>query len=358
MSQIDTRAKQALTKASSPGTMSGMKSNDIESLFRKYRGAIAQAIPKHLTADRMIQFLTTMVSRSPELKKCTVESIIGASMQATMLGFRPITNLGECYFVPYKNRKTGKTEAQFIIGYKGYVSLARRSGQIKTIYGYAVYSNDTFEYELGLEPKLKHIPAVGDRGELIMSYAVAHFKDGGYAFEVCNKSHIAIAKKKSTAANSEYSPWKTNPESMWVKTAIRRLSKWLPLSIDEQTAILTDESTLRVDSFKNGEVDPNKIEFDEADIDMTPDEPEEEQGEEEAPAPEVKKPSKKKKKHTVKDMVDLACKVWECDAPQAVSSLNEKANRLYGLSTIDDMEPMQIQEAIDKLNNNDWIVPF
>ncbi|MED0762673.1 recombinase RecT, partial [Aneurinibacillus thermoaerophilus] len=78
--------------------------------------------------------------------------------------------IGHCYIIPYGR------EAQFIIGYKGMIDLARRSGQIEQIYAHAVYEADHFEYELGLHPKLVHKPATGRRGAIQYVYAVAHFK--------------------------------------------------------------------------------------------------------------------------------------------------------------------------------------
>ena len=90
-------------------------------------------------------------------------------MQAVQLGLEPGL-LGHCYILPYKR------EATFIIGYKGMIDLARRSGHIQSIYAHAVHENDEFEYELGLHPKLEHKPSHGDRGAFIGAYAVAHFK--------------------------------------------------------------------------------------------------------------------------------------------------------------------------------------
>ena len=152
----------------------------------------------------------------------------GAVMQAVQLGLEPGL-LGHCYILPYKR------EATFIIGYKGMIDLARRSGHIQSIYAHAVHENDEFEYELGLHPKLEHKPSHGDRGAFIGAYAVAHFKDGGYQMEFMPKSEIEKRRKRSASANSSYSPWSSDYEEMAKKTVVRYMFKYLPISIEVQT---------------------------------------------------------------------------------------------------------------------------
>lgn len=78
------------------------------------------------------------------------------------------------FIVPYKNNDTGQMEATFQLGYKGLIDLAHRSGELKSVQAHMVYANDEFEYQLGLEPALKHIPSMGDRGEKRCVYAVYH----------------------------------------------------------------------------------------------------------------------------------------------------------------------------------------
>jgi recombination protein RecT len=177
-------------------------------------------------------------------------------MQAAQLGLEPGL-IGHCYFVPFKNGKTGQSDVQFIIGYKGMIDLARRSGNIESIYAHAVYENDTFEYEYGLHPKLVHKPAMTNRGEFIGAYAVAHFKDGGYQFEFMPKEEIEKRRKRSRAANN--GPWVTDYEEMAKKTVIRHMWKYLPISIEIQQAVTQDE-TVR----KDITADPEPVEYIEA----------------------------------------------------------------------------------------------
>ena len=252
-----------LKKAQRPGTMLGLKATDGKSIIEAYKPLISQALPKHLTAERIVQVATTLISRTPELAECSVESLIGSVMQCSILGFEPIPALGQAYLVPFNNKKTGKREVQFIIGYKGLVDLARRSDKIQTLYAQCVYAKDSFEYEYGLEPKLVHKPASGDRGEFTFAYAVAKFTNGGFAFEVMSKSDINKIKAMSQASGSKFSPWNGDEivqDEMRKKTVIRRLSKLLPMSIEYHKEVATDEAVIRPEAIKSGEVDLNSIE--------------------------------------------------------------------------------------------------
>ena len=218
---------------------------------------IEKALPKHMDADRMARIALTTIRTNPKLLECSVPSLLGAVMQAAQLGLEPGL-IGHCYLVPFKNNKTGQSEVQFIIGYKGMIDLARRSGQIENIYAHAVYSNDEFDYELGLEPKLKHKPYMnGDRGEFIGVYAVAHFKGGGYQFEFMPKEEIEKRRKRSKAANA--GPWVTDYEEMAKKTVIRHMWKYLPISIEIQQQAAQDEVVR-----KDVTAEPEPVEYIEA----------------------------------------------------------------------------------------------
>ena len=196
--------------------------------MKKMAPRMAEVLPKHMDMNRMSRIALTTIRTNPKLLECAVPSLMGAVMQAVQLGLEPGL-LGHCYILPYKR------EATFVIGYKGMIDLARRSGHIQSIYAHAVHENDEFEYELGLHPKLEHKPSHGERGAFIGAYAVAHFKDGGYQMEFMPKSEIEKRRKRSASANSSYSPWSSDYEEMAKKTVVRYMFKYLPISIEVQT---------------------------------------------------------------------------------------------------------------------------
>lgn len=219
------------------------KPQTIDDYMKKMAPAMAQALPKHMDIDRLTRLAMTTIKTTPALKDADVGSLLGAVMQAAQLGLEPGL-MGHCYLLPFNNKNKGIKEVQFIIGYKGMIDLARRSGHIKSIYAHAVYSNDEFDYELGLESKLVHKPTMEpDKGEFIGAYAVAHFKDGGYQFEFMSKADIEKRKGRSKAANSKFSPWTSDYEEMAKKTVVRHMWKYLPISVEVQQQVAYDEGT-------------------------------------------------------------------------------------------------------------------
>lgn len=212
---------------------------------------IKAALPRHMTAERMARIATTELRKTPKLEQCTPMSFLGAVIQCAQLGLEPGNALGHAYILPYDKRKkisgewrTIATEAQLIIGYRGMIDLARRSGQILSLSAQAVYKGDEFECSFGLDPTLKHVPdfenpSRAQPGMLTFVYSVAKLKDGGTQFAVMSRAEIEAIRDRSQAAQN--GPWVTDYEAMALKTVIRRLFKYLPVSIEMQRAVALDE---------------------------------------------------------------------------------------------------------------------
>lgn len=207
-------------------------------LLEQMKGEIARCLPKHLTPERMARIAMTELRKTPKLQECDPMSFIAAIMQASQLGLEPGI-LGSCYLIPFNNNQTGKVECTFMPGYRGFLDLARRSGQIVSLVARAVYANDEFSYEFGLKEDLTHKPAMNDRGELVAVYAVAILKDGGHQFDVMSKKDVDMIKNQSKSKNN--GPWVTHYEEMAKKTVLRKLFKWLPCSVEMQKAVSLDE---------------------------------------------------------------------------------------------------------------------
>src|SRR5690625_134111 len=241
------KMKQQMAKTDNKGGAPTQKDKPktIEDYLKQLAPAMQEALPKHLDVDRLMRLTMTTIRTTPELRQADVGSLLGGVMQAAQLGLEPGL-LGQCYLLPFKNNRKGITEVQFIVGYKGMIDLARRSGHIESIYAHAVYENDDFEYELGLNPTLKHIPTMdADKGEYIGSYAVAHFKDGGYQMEFMPKAEIEKRRLSSPGGRSKYSPWNNYYEEMANKTVIRHMWKYLPISVELQHQVAHDEGVAR-----------------------------------------------------------------------------------------------------------------
>lgn len=208
-------------------------------LLKRMHTQIEKALPSVITPERFTRIALTAYSRNEKLQECTAESFLGSMMQAAQLGVEPNTPLGQAYLIPYRNK--GVMEVQFQLGYRGMIDLAYRSGEVQNIQAHEVYENDTFEYELGLEPKLRHIPALKDRGEVILYYAVFKLTNGGVGFEVMSKEDVeAFAKEKSKTYGT--GPWQSDFDAMAKKTLVKRLLKFAPLKSDFVRAVTADET--------------------------------------------------------------------------------------------------------------------
>ena len=215
-------------------------------LLDQKKGELAKMLPKTLSIDRLLKVAQIAATTTPALAKCDVPSLVGAIGQCAQMGLEPNTVLGHAYLVPFNTKRKDAqgherwvNSVQVIIGYKGLIDLARRSGQIVSIAAHEVCANDRFELVYGLDEKLNHTPALGDRGELIGFYAVAKLKDGGHSFEFMSL-HQVREIMKATQSKGGYGPWKDHFTEMGRKTVIRRLAKYLPLSIEFQTAVALD----------------------------------------------------------------------------------------------------------------------
>jgi recombination protein RecT len=206
-----------------------------------FKNQMAMALPKTLTADRLTRIVLTEFRKTPALLLCDEQTIFGAILQCAALGLEPGSALGHCYLLPYKN------VCQLIIGYRGMIDLARRSGQIVSLSAYVVHEADDFHYELGLHPDIRHVPSPSaDRGPVIYVYAVAVLKDGGVQFEVMSRAEVESVRSRSKAGKS--GPWVSDWDAMAKKTVIRRLFKYLPVSIEAVRATEIDERADRGES--------------------------------------------------------------------------------------------------------------
>lgn len=217
---------------------------NVKKFFESQKGTIASVLPQHVSADRMLKIALGAMRTTPKLMNCTVESLMGAIVQCAQLGLEPNTPLGHAYLIPFENKRVGKTEVQIVFGYKGLVDLARRSGQIVSIAAHEVCANDDFVYEYGLDEKLVHKPSLSRRGEVIAFYAVAKLVGGGYAFEVMSREQIELIRDASQnykfARDKSNTVWGQHFVEMGRKTVLRRLFKYLPVSIELATASALD----------------------------------------------------------------------------------------------------------------------
>lgn len=225
------------------GQMSAAKAEKktMQAYIKAMEPAIKKALPSVITPERFTRMVLSALSSTPKLAECSPQSFLAAMMTAAQLGVEPNTALGQAYLLPYRNH--GQMECQFQLGYKGLIDLAYRSGEVSVIQAHTVYENDVFEYELGMDPKLRHVPAKADRGEAVAYYAMFKTKDGGYGFEVMSVDDVQRhAQRYSKSYGSGSSPWRSNFDEMAKKAVLKRALKYAPLKSDFVRGVAQDET--------------------------------------------------------------------------------------------------------------------
>lgn len=221
----------------------------VKKFFEANRGTLEALLPKHFDSERMLKLALGALRTTPKLAAASLSSLLGSVVTCAQLGLEPNTPLGHAYLLPFDKREkqgnqwvTTETQVQVIIGYKGMLDLARRSGQIVSIAAHEVCEGDEFRFAYGLEEELVHRPAMKNRGAVIGFYAVAKLQGGGYSFEfmsVDEVNHIRDKAAEKNRAKKDGSgrpiitgPWADNYVEMGRKTVLRRLFKYLPISIE------------------------------------------------------------------------------------------------------------------------------
>ena len=215
-------------------------------------------------AQGFIASVISSVNSNDLLKNATNESIYTAALMAATLDLPVNQNLGFAYFIPFNNRKTNKQECQFQIGYKGFIQLAMRSGQFKTIAATPILEGQLISENplTGFEFDFKN------KGGQVIGYAAFFSLING--FEKTLYMSIEELKKHGTQYSQTFKKgfglWNDNFDAMASKTVLKLLlSKYAPLSIEMQKAQIADQSviknvdTMEIEYIDNKALSPSEI---------------------------------------------------------------------------------------------------
>ncbi len=209
---------------------------------------LSLALPKHMDAKRVARIMLTDVRKNPSLAACNAQSFFGAMISSAQAGLEIGEIFGQAYLVPFKNEKKKITECQLIIGYRGMIQLAHRSGQVKNIHADVVWDNDFFDYGRGMNQRFEHVPNMQQDGKHIThAYAYAHLMNGGFEYVVLKKKDVD--KIKDAAKTQKF--WGVHYNEMAKKTALRRLFKLLPVSSEIMQVIARDDAAYKGESFED-----------------------------------------------------------------------------------------------------------
>lgn len=202
--------------------------------------------------NSFVNNITALVSNNQKLQECEPLSLMYAGIKATALDLPLDANLGFAYVIPFRNNKENKVEAQFQMGYKGFIQLAIRSGQFKTINVTEVKEGELIEWDmLSGEVKFKALP---NREELKTIGYAAYFRLTN-GFEKTLYSTVESIEKHAKKYSQTYSSsnqyvqksskWNTDFDAMAKKTVLKLLlSRFAPLSVEMQSAIINDQSII------------------------------------------------------------------------------------------------------------------
>lgn len=223
---------------------------------------------------RFISSIISAVQVTPALQECTNPSILSAALLGEALNLSPSPQLGQFYMVPFDNRKKGVKEAQFQLGYKGYIQLAERSGYYKKLNAMAIKEGELIRYDpLNEEIQVELIEddVVREETPAMGYYAMFEYENGFRKTMYWSKKKMAAHAEKYSKAFSKnggmkslelleqgkipekdmwkYSSfWFTDFDGMALKTMLRQLiSKWGIMSIDLQTAVEKDMTVIQED---------------------------------------------------------------------------------------------------------------
>lgn len=219
------------------GNLPATNIKDFGTFLKSRMPSIKSVAASHMRPERVYRLLVANVSKTPALQKCTMESIFRSGLQAVELGLEPGSAVGEGYLVPYGNQCT------FIPGYRGLISLAFRSGHVLSVKANVVYQGDKFEYEEGLQPKLRHMPDFGanrDVASITYAYCVVMLQGGGMIYDVMTRTEIDNIRKRSKSGSN--GPWVTDFAEMAKKTVTRRCLKYAPMSVEMSKALALEKA--------------------------------------------------------------------------------------------------------------------
>ncbi len=221
------------------------------SLFRFFEDFVAKGLPTQLKPEVLINAVINSCQKTPKLLECTQESMLSALMHCGSVGWVPDTPAQECHLIPFAGK------VQVIGGYRGFIKLVRNSGKICNIATRVVYRGDEFSYELGLTPKMVHIPKLipEDRPDedITYVYSITWWTDPAVFpredFEVMSKAQVdkimAGVTKKNRGNTPD--PWKYHYAEQARKTVLKRQIKRLPQSAELAVAVELDNMAVTVE---------------------------------------------------------------------------------------------------------------
>ena len=222
--------------------------DQIKNTLTNMKGDFKSALPAHISVDKFLRVAQTAILTNDYMLTLDRASLYKSCIESAQQGLMPDGK--EAAMVPFKGK------AQFMPMVSGILKKVRNSGELSSITAQLIHKNDEFGYWVDTEGEhLEHRPNfLEDRGEMVGVYALAKTKDGAVYIEILNLNDIAAIQNSSS---SKTGPWQGPFRSEMIKkSAIRRLSKRLPMSTDLELLVTKDDNMYE---FKNDKDEPEEV---------------------------------------------------------------------------------------------------
>jgi len=217
-----------------PGTVSE-KAAAAKGVLSRYKPQMEVMSPRGAPpAEHLLALAYFAIGRDAKLAECTGQSLVAATLESVSLGLR-IGMLGHCWLVPFKDQAT------LIVGYRGMLELAYRSGQIVDAFAEMILEGDDFTFDRATRVMSHNRDLDVDPGSHVRgAFAAMRHRTGVIHYDVMNLAELEKIRRTSKMANA--GAWKAHTSEMYKKTVVRRLFKYAPVSAACARASDVDEA--------------------------------------------------------------------------------------------------------------------
>jgi recombination protein RecT len=236
--------------------MPSIQSVKAQLLRPNYLKSLEEILPTTFSPERMVRLALSSIAKNNQLVRCDIDSIRFGIVEAARLGLEIGGPLGQAYLTPRKG------QAVLVLGYKGMIDIAIRTGLVHAIMAEVVRDGDRFLFEYGTQRKLRHIPKLDPDAPVTHAYALADMRGGSHVFHVLSHKEIERVRLRSESGKSEKSPWASDFAEMARKTALRNLFKLMPTTPAERHIFERASKAADLDEEENAIDDPSGSDID------------------------------------------------------------------------------------------------
>ncbi len=236
------------------------KQQIVRGQLNKMDAEIEALLPEHVSLKKFKRVILTAVGRNPELLNADRDSLFASCLDCATDGLILDGKKAALVVFKTKDKKTGEfiAKVQYMPMVSGIYDMLRNAGEIKTIAAHVVHAKEYDEFRYWVDDDgdhIRHTPMLrGDRGEPVLAFAVCRLLNGAVEVEAMPVDEIERVRQVSKMSGR--GPWQEWWGEMAKKTVIRRLSKRLPMSADQERIMQRDDILTDLDYEEDEELAP------------------------------------------------------------------------------------------------------